>query len=388
MIKYFLLLWVVMGTLDAKTVCLNMIVKNESDVIERCLNSCKNLVDYWVIVDTGSDDNTKELIKKIMQGKPGELHERPWVNFAHNRNEAFALARSKADYLLFIDADEELVFSKKFNKKHLSKPYYHTVTTESGFSSVQPLLVETSHPWKWIGVVHESIYCEGIPQDTSPFLEGIFKLSHSKEGYRSKDPEKYLKDAQVLEKALRQDPDNPRDTFYLAQCYNMAQEPLLALKAYERRVKMGGSEEERWYSLYMIARFHDGLGFPSDQLTKEYCQAFQERNFRAEPLGHLAQHHLVKGNFAIAYTLAKQALSMQKPQDVAFVENWLYDYGFLAIYADSSWALGQESEALAAYQKIINSGMAPSEVSEKVLASIQRLKMVAKKEGKEGQLRP
>jgi Glycosyl transferase family 2. len=78
-----------------KTVCLNMIVKNEIHVIRRCLSAVKEFIDYWVIVDTGSTDGTQEAIREFMKDSPGELHERPWCNFAHNRNEALDLARKR-----------------------------------------------------------------------------------------------------------------------------------------------------------------------------------------------------------------------------------------------------------------------------------------------------
>src|SRR5215475_3170087 len=87
-------------------ICLNMIVKNERHVIQRALASVKPFIDYWVIVDTGSFDETKELIRDSLKDIPGELHERPWKNFGHNRSEALSLARGKADYILFLDADD------------------------------------------------------------------------------------------------------------------------------------------------------------------------------------------------------------------------------------------------------------------------------------------
>ena len=74
-------------------ICLNMIVKDEAPVIERCLRSVKPWIDHWVIVDTGSSDGTQAMIRKFMADLPGVLHERPWRDFAHNRNQAMALAR-------------------------------------------------------------------------------------------------------------------------------------------------------------------------------------------------------------------------------------------------------------------------------------------------------
>ena len=80
---------------NGQTICLNMIVKDEKDVICRCLASVKPVIDYWVIVDTGSSDGTQEIIRAFMKEIPGELHERPWINFGHNRNEALELAKGK-----------------------------------------------------------------------------------------------------------------------------------------------------------------------------------------------------------------------------------------------------------------------------------------------------
>ena len=90
-------------------ICLSMIVKNESPVIHRCLASVRPWIDHWVIVDTGSSDGTQDQVRAALAGVPGSLHERPWQDFAHNRNEALDLARAQADYVLFIDADEQLV---------------------------------------------------------------------------------------------------------------------------------------------------------------------------------------------------------------------------------------------------------------------------------------
>ena len=88
------------------TICLVMIVKNESAVIERCLSSVKSHIDSWVIVDTGSEDDTCERIQRTLAGIPGRLEQRPFVDFGHNRTELMDLAfEQRADWLLLLDAD-------------------------------------------------------------------------------------------------------------------------------------------------------------------------------------------------------------------------------------------------------------------------------------------
>ena len=91
-----------------------MIVKNESKIIERCLKSVYHLIDTWCIVDTGSTDGTQDIIKEFLKDKPGELIERPWVNFGHNRNEALSLARRWGEWILLTDADMILVVGYLF----------------------------------------------------------------------------------------------------------------------------------------------------------------------------------------------------------------------------------------------------------------------------------
>ena len=96
----------------SKTVCLNMIVKNESHVIEKTLeNICSKInFAYWVIVDTGSTDNTKEIITNFFKKKniKGELHDTEWRDFAYNRTDALNKAFNKTDYVFIFYADDEI----------------------------------------------------------------------------------------------------------------------------------------------------------------------------------------------------------------------------------------------------------------------------------------
>ena len=109
----------------APKICLSMIVKNEAHVIERCLRSVFPFVDAWVICDTGSTDGTQEIVRQVMAGKPGLLVERPWVNFAHNRNEALRLAQERGEYVFFIDADETLMLERVIDTSVLKGDAYY-----------------------------------------------------------------------------------------------------------------------------------------------------------------------------------------------------------------------------------------------------------------------
>ncbi len=94
------------------TLCLNMIVKDEAHIIENTLSKLLNKVkiDYWVISDTGSTDNTKEIIVDFFKQKgiPGELYDDPWKNFGYNRTKALTHAYNKSEHLLIFDADDEI----------------------------------------------------------------------------------------------------------------------------------------------------------------------------------------------------------------------------------------------------------------------------------------
>src|SRR5690606_13785698 len=84
-----------------KLVALCMIVKNEEEVLERCLQSVKQLVDEIIIVDTGSTDRTKEIASTYTH----HVYDFVWTkDFSAAKNEAIRHASAK--WILVLDADE------------------------------------------------------------------------------------------------------------------------------------------------------------------------------------------------------------------------------------------------------------------------------------------
>jgi glycosyltransferase involved in cell wall biosynthesis len=316
-----------------KTFCLNMIVKDESSVILECLESVKPLIDYWVIVDTGSSDGTQDMIRECMHGIPGELHERIWVNFGYNRNGALELAKKKGDYLLFIDADEKLIYPSTFAWPKLNKDCFiaNGLFEKEQIEFGRVLLIDNSLDWEWVGVIHEEIRgCRAAPR-TGAFLDSIHILTDLG-GSRSNDPERYRKDADLLEKALREDPLNSRSIFYLALSYDVANEQEKAFQNYLKRSEMNGAAEEIYYSFYRIARLGETLGYPPDQIMENYRKSYQMRPYRAEPLYYLAKYMLKNNDFDAAELLLQTAVYLPQPKDVAFVELAIYQYESLWLW--------------------------------------------------------
>jgi glycosyltransferase involved in cell wall biosynthesis len=342
-------------------ICLNMIVKNESKAIKKCLDSVRPWIDYWVIVDTGSNDGTQEVIKESLKSIPGELHERPWINFGHNRQEALQFAKNKGDYVLFIDADEILMGaldkSKITGDGYLAK--VHT-SKEPDLSIQRALLINNHLDWAWKGVLHERLSC---PTETClSFMPQVEISALERDGFRSQDPNKYRKDAEVLEKALVDDPTNAEYVYYLAQSYFNAQEFSLSLKNYQKRATMGGWDQEIFWAKYVSGYLQQTLKMNPEEFIKSYINAFEYRPTRAEPLYRLSNYFLRNGGTNLAYILTKFALEMPIPSDIVYVETWIYSYGLLFEYANSCFELQKYKESATAYKQLLLKSDLPKEL--------------------------
>ena len=341
-----------------KTICLNMIVKNEKYVIKRCLESVKSFIDYWVIVDTGSTDGTQEIICDFLRDIPGELYERPWVNFEKNRNEALKLARDRADYLFFIDADEVLIVTSLFEKSLLRKSFY--VIRSKGIDSehYRIHLIDNDMGWIWEGVLHESVINSSDRE--GEILDNLCIDFSANDGNRFRDPKKFSKDAQILEQALQADPGNARYVFYLAQSYLNAREFSFALKNFERRISMQGEPDETFFAQFCVGYLQDHLKMQSEIVIASYLKAYELDPLRAEPVERLGQFFYQKGWAILGYLLAQYALAMPRLSGFNSHQlHWVYDYSRQLLMADCAFSLNRIDEADRLYRKVLECASMP-----------------------------
>lgn len=236
-----------------------MIVKDEIKILKRCFDSIIDYLDYWVICDTGSTDNTQNFIKEYFKEKniEGELHQVPWVNFGHNRTEVFVKAsiyiQDKQDVYYFVmDADDIFNGSlKEFKKDSTEHTSYHIDIKLANIRFKRQQIFNAKYVWKYIGVLHE--YPDSSAKNaTIGDISNCF-IKDNRCGSRTTkftQKEKYLKDAKILLQGIKDEPNNARYFFYLANSYYDAQEYEEAANYYNKRISMGGWNEEVYYSGY------------------------------------------------------------------------------------------------------------------------------------------
>ena len=347
-----------------QVLCLNMIVKNERPVIARCLTSVRSIIDYWVIVDTGSTDGTQDTIRTMLANLPGELHERPWRDFAHNRTEALELAQSHGDYALIIDADDVLDFEPKFKMPVLQADSYMLRIADTGFIATRPQIVRATLPWRWRGVLHEFLTCDEAR--TSGLLEGL-RIRHNHDGAQRRDPRKYRRNAETLHAALETENDpfmRSRYQFYLAQSYRACGEMEKALQAYLKRAELGFWVEEVFISLYCAAQLQEALGRPFDEVMATYLRAANVVPSRAEAPHGASRYCRSREQYKEGYEIAKRAVakglgrSGQAP-DGLFVETWIYEFGLLDEFALNAYWAGAYQDCLVACEHILRDRKCP-----------------------------
>ncbi|MBF8263377.1 MAG: hypothetical protein HW387_1042 [Parachlamydiales bacterium] len=355
-----------------KTICLSMIVKNESKAIRRLLASVKPIIDSWVICDTGSTDGTQAIIREEMKDIPGELLERPWVDFAYNRNVALESAREKADYVLIVDADHVLVVLDSFDKESLGQDFYLLKLSDHGSDHYRPMVVSNDPGWYWEGVIHETLLHPRRMQ--GEVLKDLYIECGSMDGCRSQDPKKYYKDAEVLEKAILKDPGNSRYYFYLAESYERVHEYEKALKNYEIRAEMEGEPAETFWTLFSIGCMYEKLKMEPEMVIRSYCKAYEFDSTRAEPFHRLAIYLMNMECPSLGLMIAKFALNLKTPNVLnTNYFPWVYNWGLNAVVGDCAMKLKIFDEAQGAYRKVLAVKEIPAEIRRRIEVNMRHI---------------
>ena len=246
-----------------KTICLNMIVKNEAHIIVDTFDNILKYIPltYWIISDTGSTDGTQQVIKDYFKLKniEGELFQDEWHDFGHNRTLALQHAYKKTDYLFIFDADDSIHGSFKLPEFHVfNKEMYNLKFGGDNVAYIRPLLINNHLEWRFNGVLHEFLTCVNKKIEGT-VINGDYYIESGRKGSRSNDPDKYKKDAEILKKAYYIELGKPdkglsdRYAFYCAQSYKDSGMVKDAIEWYTLVAdKLDTWVQEKYYSCFIL----------------------------------------------------------------------------------------------------------------------------------------
>jgi tetratricopeptide (TPR) repeat protein len=324
------------------TLVLNMIVKNESLIIKRLLESVYPIIDYYCICDTGSTDNTDKIITSFFKEKniPGKIIYEPFQNFEYNRNFALNACIGTGDYVLLLDADMILKINN-FNKETLRKYDACYVYQKNGSLIYKNTrIVKNNGLFNYKGVTHEYI---NYPRGTVfiQLEEDNIVICDIGDGGSKSD--KFERDIRLLTKGIECDPKNDRYHFYLANSYNDCGKYNEAIEIYKKRIELGGWDQEVWYSYYRIGLAYKQLG-EIEKAIYYLLLGYNYYNDRVEGLYHIIQHYRIIGKQKLSkiyYDLAIAVLNKNTNyNDYLFTEYNVYTYKIYLEYTIIAYYLG------------------------------------------------
>lgn len=330
------------------SICLAMIVRDEAHVIERCLNSCRETISYLRVIDTGSKDNTVDLIRAWAKktGTDFKIKTSEWKNFRDNRNELLDFAcKCAATHLLLIDADEilhirpEQIGRLKQKLMEIPKPAFVIPMLEGkGVCARINLVVNDRKRIQYHYAMHEELWIDGDDYPNSILMghpADYYAGPHvttPQDGARSNDPDRLQRDFRLLQDALGED-GNPRYLFYMAQTLRTGahlkndQEAWKVIReTYERylRATEGQRNTYRYVAALWVARVSELLGEDPKTVVRLYLRCHKIDELRPEALGSCAAYCFDLGLLDLAEEAASGVAACKGSTNFAFCETHWY----------------------------------------------------------------
>ena len=319
------------------TLCLNMIVKNESKIITRLFDSVISIIDCYCICDTGSTDDTINIIKNYFEQKniPGKIIQEPFVNFSHNRNIAINACKNMSDYLMLLDADM-IVKLNNFNKDILPNyEHFYIFQGNHNFYYKNIRIIKNNQKYNYIGSTHEYIShnngCNSHNNVCNSLIinKNIFFIEDIGDGNCKYN--KFQRDIILLTNELQIEPNNSRNIFYLANSYHDLKQYDQAIEYYKKRIELKGWEQEVWYSYYRIGLSYMNLNNFQHALFY-WLEAYNYFPERIENIYEIVKYYRINSKHKLAYHFYKLAESKlnfideHKKDNYLFLHNDIYSY--------------------------------------------------------------
>jgi hypothetical protein len=316
-----------------------IMVKNGGAQFEDMLIKNLNIIDRWTILDTGSTDETLEIINRVLVGKKkGNLYQEPFLNFKDSRNRCLDLAGTNCKFTCMLDdtyivEDELRDFLNIVRGDQFSDSFSLFIKSHDS-EYVSNRIVKADRKLRYIYKIHESITSENninviVPMHKSRIMD--FRCDYMEE--RTMTRKNY--DLQLLFEELVENPNVPRHLYYIAQTYNVMGKFDLAYEYYLKRINHPeeGFLQEKIDACFEAARKANfELNKPWEVCEELYLRAYNMDKTRPDSLYFLGIHYKLENNNVKAFEYFKQAFIIGYPLHAQYSLKPTLSFHFLPIF--------------------------------------------------------
>lgn len=342
-----------------------MIVKNSGEVLRDCLSSIKPYIDKWTILDTGSVDNTIDIIKEELDGIQGNLYKEEFVDFSTTRNRSLELSSRSCKYTIILDDSYQLHGGDKlreFLEKNNNSSYSIRIGNLIGkklcsyYYSLR--IIKSDETLRYRGKVHEYIYDENVKYLTDDIF--INDIQDNEHAVRSRN--RFKRDIKFLLEDHKENPNDPRTLMYLGKTYALLKEFEKGLFYYEKMKKLQHINDEYKFTAYYESSCLDfgEVSQDNDKFRRELLAIQKMFPMRAEPYYKLCvflyeSANTNTKNYESIAKITDKLINMKKPElYLTILDTAIYDYYIPYMYIDTHLKVGKFDKAVEKLKEMLD----------------------------------
>ena len=345
--------------MSKKILELVMIVKNSGEILRNCLKENKKYIDHWTILDTGSSDNTKQIIEDELSSIPGNLYSEPFIDFATSRNRSLELSSKSCKYTIILD-DSYILHGGYKLRQTLQKSKSTCFSIKIGNlvdnfirnEYISNRIFKTNDRLRYKYRVHEILNVDRKQiqeiDDPDIFINDIDSMEH-----KNRSVNRYFKDIELLLLDHKEKQNDPRIIYYIAKTYYNLERYEDALEYFKLLGKLHNIDHEYYFSSkyesiccsFMINQNVQQMKF---DLTKIVDKTRKEVEYK------LAVIYKDEGDHETADEILSRIIRCKKPKLIhTNLESNIYDYLIPYLYIDVKMNLGQINFVIPQLKKIL-----------------------------------
>jgi len=338
-----------------------MIVKNSGEILRECLQKNKPFIDYWTIVDTGSTDNTPDIIREEMKDVPGKLHFCEFTTFDETRNKAFELAQKKCKYMIVLDDSYELGEGKAM-RDYLKKSNADVINLKIGFKRqgiisdlyYSSRISKSSSGIRYMYRVHETLFIPKKKKQEFIDEKKFHIIDHSVDEHQQRTNTRLKRDIELLLLDQIDLPNDPRIVYYLARTFAKMDKIPEAITFNKKLLEMTNIKEFTFYAEYHLILFEYQKTNDTQKYEMKMLDMQKRYIDRAEPSYKLAASMYKNGNLKHLDKIMTNLIKVPLPQlGMTNLDYEVYQYGIPYLYIEIKLKLGKVDDGVCILKQML-----------------------------------